>query len=228
MDERKEEEKDEKKEMEVIPNNKRGCGYLKVGSYLRADLSPDGTLPPFVKFTTPLPYLEQHFRGHIKFNGLQFELANNIATDPEEEIENTLQKLKHCETEEGTEIENVAESKSAWSTDILMWIGEKYYSKPEKFIEEAEKMGVNKRITKGMPPLIMTGKTKLYLIHPKAIDNKSAGIIGYTYLTRVIFCTDKDTKSQNPKWVNDLNKLGLIDIVKIGTQDPNDETQKRL
>lgn len=68
--------------LDTVPNPERGCGFLKEGkAYLRSDVSPDGVLPAFVEFDTPIPFLEGHFRGYSHFPGVQFETATVPTTD---------------------------------------------------------------------------------------------------------------------------------------------------
>ncbi|TAL41920.1 MAG: hypothetical protein EPN91_09580 [Salinibacterium sp.] len=46
----------------------------------------------------------------------------------------------------------------------LMWVGGKFYSRPENFIEEAKKMGLSKRIAQ-IPKDLIVGKTWVWLAH---------------------------------------------------------------
>ena len=48
----------------------------------------------------------------------------------------------------------------------LMWVGESFYKTPEEFVEEAEKMGVCKRIPV-IPAKLQIGKTWVLLAHRK-------------------------------------------------------------
>ena len=52
----------------------------------------------------------------------------------------------------------------------LIWIGEKHYQVPEKFIEEANRMGISRRIT-ALPRGFVLGTTRVFLAHSKAIFN---------------------------------------------------------
>lgn len=199
--------------MTTISNMQRGCGFLKENSiYLRAEIGTLGELEPFVEFKKPIPYLEHHFRGLRLMNGLQFEMSENAITKPRDEIHKHIKRLK-IGTIEKDEITNFAALESPYAFDILMWVGEKYYKKPQDFIREAHAQGVSKKIPLAEPPLIMQGFTKIYFIHPCAIDNKKAGVIGYSYLTHVVYTQSKGEVT--PKWITDLSKLEMIDIVDI-------------
>ena len=52
----------------------------------------------------------------------------------------------------------------------LIWVGEKHYQVPEKFIEEANRMGISRRIT-ALPRGFVLGTTWVFLAHTKAIFN---------------------------------------------------------
>jgi hypothetical protein len=54
-------------------------------------------------------------------------------------------------------------------SDLAMWVGEEHYPWPIDFIEEARKQGVSKQIPKTAIPMIEPGKTRLVLIHPRAL-----------------------------------------------------------
>jgi len=102
-----------------------------------------------------------------------------------------------------------------------MWVGESYYPTPQDFIDECHKYGLSKKIavTKGgAPPTLWSGRTKLYIIHPKAIelgkDRFLPRVIGYVYLNEVIYTHKKGVT--DPKWVKDLAAAGQVDIVDIG------------
>lgn len=53
---------------------------------------------------------------------------------------------------------------------FIMMVGEKYYT-PESFLEEAESMGISKRIP-WLPKKLELGKTIIYLAHPRAGEVK--------------------------------------------------------
>ena len=60
----------------------------------------------------------------------------------------------------------------------LIWIGEKHYQVPEKFIEEANRMGISRRIT-ALPRGFVLGTTWVFLAHAKGIFNINENPIVY-------------------------------------------------
>jgi len=54
---------------------------------------------------------------------------------------------------------------------LIMSVGEKYYKTPQDFLNEAERMGISKRIP-FIPKDLEFGKTVIYLAHPKACEVK--------------------------------------------------------
>lgn len=202
----------------------RGCGFLKENSiYLRAELSSIGNLESFVEFKKPIPYLDRHFRGLRLINGLQFEMSEDVITNPEDEIHKHIKRLK-VKTDGEDEIMNFAALESPFAFDILMWVGAEFYAKPQDFIKETRIQGVSKKIPLAEPPLIIQGTTKIYFIHPRAIDNKKAGVIGYSYLTHAVYTQSRGEVT--PKWITDLSKLDRIDVVDI--DKPKIANQKEL
>ncbi len=53
----------------------------------------------------------------------------------------------------------------------IMLVGEKYYKTPHDFMDEAQRMGISKRIP-FIPKDLELGKTVIYLAHPKACEVK--------------------------------------------------------
>jgi len=54
-------------------------------------------------------------------------------------------------------------------TAFIMMVGEKFYPKPQDFIEEATKQGISKRIP-ALPKKLVLGETIIYLAHRKACN----------------------------------------------------------
>jgi hypothetical protein len=140
-------------------------------------------------------------------------------------------------------------------------------------MDEAKVNGVSKAIsvTSGnTPPEVNPGRTRLFLIHPEAVEQTVEveipmsdfdpdvhtmvelhieddedrsemvledtiatvtkegvfpGIIGYTYLTRVVYTVDED--GEVPSYVEDYEEMGDLDIVKPGTLRPYSEQKYR-
>ena len=213
--------------MRTIDNPRRGCGHLKSDAfYLRADVGPDGTLPPFVRIIPAQPFVEAHFRGWKPFQGLAWHWVGErgrdapFTTDPPRDLYDHMARLR------GDRLpEDVGHATVAWASDLVMWVGKEFYPDPRDFIDEAMASGINKRtpVTKGGPPLIDSGRTRLFLAHPRAVNEETSGIFGYTYLTRVVYATDGDKLV--PKQIHDLESLGRCEVCKIGpTYDPAAET----
>jgi len=107
-----------------------------------------------------------------------------------------------------------------WQQDILMWVGESYYPDVDTFIKEGIEHGFNKRVRlNGAPPQFVRGLTKLYLLHPKAkLANGQIGpgLIGYCYMTEVIYTIPKD--GVMPDFVDKLIQRRQVQPVHIGPQ----------
>jgi hypothetical protein len=162
-------------EIETIPNPERGCGFLKQGkAYLRSDVGTGGHLPAFVAFEEPIPFKEDRKRSYKQFPGIQFELAVTGAgglteTSPPDEVTAHIERLSFDRTTGRTAGEMV----EFHSHDLLMSVGKTHYETPEEFINEARVHGVNKAVsvTSGNePPAINPGRTRLFLIHPNAVE----------------------------------------------------------
>lgn len=237
---------------ETIANEQRGCGFLKPSSaYLRSGVpTEDGVLPAFVEFDDYIPYLERSkFRSYEVFPGVQFELSvtGNAAdpslpsplsprvptedagftrTDPPGEIHNHLRRL--AGSGRGT---HAGEFAAFHVHDLYMHVGASYYETPQEFIDEVKEQGLSKKIPVSEsqePPIINPGLTRLFLVHPKAIDEDDDGereqsaVIGYCYLTRIVYTEDK--KGRYPAWAQKMAKAGLIDLVERGPQVHEDGT----
>lgn len=119
------------------------------------------------------------------------------------------------------------------SPDLLMHVGKTHYQTATEFIKEARELGVNKRIPIGSrsdPPIINPMRTRLWLIHPNAViigdddDGEpvyEAGIIGYSYLSRVIYTEDRDGKV--PQYIQEHADADRLDVVSIGKKVGFDE-----
>ena len=236
-----------------VDNPKRGCGHLKEDAlYFRGlPFSEDGVLPAFCEFKQPILYREKHFRSWKHINGLQFELAYHpevvLRPDYEAKLNENMRKAvllegvwenelgRHLTRLDGGRARDVinnpnlslrfnfAALEAVTSQDILMWIGEKYYPRPEDFIDECFRFGISKRIPKhenGQFPAIWSGKTKIYLVHPCAIslgDNKFLpGVIGYSYLHEIIYTSRFEVA--DPEWIKNLEAQGKVNIVEIGPE----------
>lgn len=240
-----------------VPNYERGCKFLDHGStYLRTDvealLSTDGDIPTFVEFKHPVPYREGHFRTFKRINGDEFLLEATQGTGALTAEEPTGEVFDHIErvARDNPDDDQAGGIRSIESFDLLMHVGGSYYEEPEDFIREARTQGVSKKIPVSgnqEPPVIRPLRTRLFLIHPKAIptgldedgeeldigDGEDQddwddqvfvpGIIGYTYLTRAIHTRDVD--GEVPAWAEEYQDRGLLDVVDVGDQVSYDDDE---
>lgn len=162
-------------ERETIKNPTRGCGNLDDGkAYLKADMAPGGELPAFVEFDEPIIFKENRKRSYKKFPGIQFELAvtgegGMTDTTPEGEIHDHLDRLDRGRPTG----KHAGEMVEFQAHDLLMSVGATHYETAEQFANEARVHGVSKAInvSSGVePPEINPGRTRLFLIHPNAVE----------------------------------------------------------
>jgi len=240
--------------------------------YLRSDVTAgDGTLPPMVEIPSEqrIPFKEEHFRTWKTFPGVQFELAlikEAAGIEPEGaspmEYVSALKSGGWDEGELWEHLKRLAGSahpldagmggsdhygtmRVAQANDIIMWVGETYYPHPEDFISETKERGLNKAIsmsTRNPPPVINPGKTRLFLIHPKGIDNYpetdeeeldemgieeedryTAAIIGYAYITRCIYTEDADGRI--PDYIERWEAADDLDVVSPGREISREEME---
>jgi hypothetical protein len=116
------------------------------------------------------------------------------------------------------------------ATDLYMHVGKSYYEDPDEFIREVRTQGLSKAIPVSeshAPPVIDPGRTRVFLVHPRAIvdedGTETAGIIGYVYLSRVVYTEDKEGRF--PAWAKDYARTGDLDLVQIGDQISDDGTR---
>jgi hypothetical protein len=240
--------------------------------YLRSDVTAGGgILPPMVEIPEGqrIPFKEEHFRTWKTFPGVQFELslikeAAGIEPEGASPME-YVSALKSGGWDEGELWEHLKRltgsahplnagvggddhygtMRVAQANDIIMWVGETYYPHPEDFISETKARGLNKAIsmsTRNPPPVINPGKTRLFLIHPKGIDNYpetdeeeldemgieeedryTAAIIGYAYITRCIYTEDADGRI--PDYIQRWEAANDLDVVSPGREISKEEME---
>lgn len=233
--------------------------------YLRSDVAgPGGNLPPMVEIPDDLriPFKEEHFRTWKTFPGIQFELSlieEAASLDAESaspmEYVSAIKNGGYHDGEIWEHLKRLSGSahpldagvggsdhygtmRVAQANDLIMWVGETYYPQPEDFIEETKARGLNKAIsmsTRNPPPVINPGKTRLFLIHPKGIDNYpeeseeeldemgieeedryTSAIIGYAYVTRCIYTEDADGRI--PDYIERWEAANDLDVVATGRE----------
>lgn len=70
---------------------------------------------------------------------------------------------------------------TTWSgNDFLMWVGKVYYKTIASFVEEAEKMGVQKRIA-NIPRGLVLNSSRIFLAHPGTKIPPETGITGVVF-----------------------------------------------
>jgi len=141
-------------------------------------------------------------------------------TAPPTELQRHIARLAVAAHGIGKGEPDIGHSDELWASDLLMWVGKENYKTPAEFWQEGIKHGFNKRIRgNGTPPMVLTGRTKLYLAHPFCLtaDGGSApGVFGFIYLTSVIFTLDPGDAL--PKYADDLVATSKIEAVYIGPQ----------
>lgn len=151
-----------------------------------------------------------------------------VRTDPPGEIWRHILRT----TGSAHDYEHAGQVPQFQSRDLFMLVGKSYYDTPEEFIEEVHEQGLSKAIPVSEtqdPPRIDPGRTRLYLVHPKAVyyeetDTYKAGIIGYVYLHRTIYTEDE--KGRFPAWAEEqASGREDMDLVRIGDQIYEDGTR---
>lgn len=215
---------------------KRSTGYLRSDIGGLGVLPP---FVEFSEYIPHLEY--SGFRGWKKFPGLQFELGVDIPTVehnydrekayqmmverglyetteavPDREVDRHIDRLRG-----DVEGNHVGEMAVANAHDLLLWIGKSNYPFPQDFIEETRERGLNRAIPLSKsndPPNINPGRTRAFVIHPRAYEAPQSherdyypGIIGYAYVTRVIYTRPEDDKV--PQYVQEYLSKGSIDAM---------------
>lgn len=133
---------------------KRGCGFRRVGgTYLVAD-GPGFPCGRFPVHLIPCPLCD-HRPAFTR--SLQRITPRNI-----------LHASPVCGSGDETRCAVCPLNKAMQAeTAGLMWVGERFYT-PGAFIEEAQRLGISKRIS-NVPKWLEVGKTWVFLAHEKAV-----------------------------------------------------------
>jgi len=87
---------------------------------------------------------------------------------------------------------------------ILIWVGTSFYKTPADFIAEAARMGISRRIQKGVPRGFVVGETPVLLAHRHClwggkVDGKDSwlpGIFGAFIPQRIEVIVDEETSDE--------------------------------
>jgi hypothetical protein len=222
---------DDESGRESVDNRERGCGHLKPNSaYVRTDVAAlsheDGTIPRFVELDDPVEYREHTGKGaiipgYVAFPGNSFDkhyVADGRTTTPSDEIEAHHDRLWSY----GFDDEHYGKITSAQSVDILMSVGKTNWETPDEYIEECRERGLNLKIPvsdRQEPPAVEPLRTRCWVIHPHGCGEDRPGIIGYSYLTRVVYTTGTKASAEDPDipaWASDYAAAGKFDVVDRG------------
>ena len=146
--------------IKTVYENKRGCGFRKPGGiYLRTDgLSKECGLLP-----VPLETCSR-CGGGIKpsrgFTWIDADLA--IGSGDCKTYKSNPDHCMDCKI-------NTISGRCG-----LIWIGEKYYPSPQKFLNECKSMGLSRRI-KTVPNGFKVGTTPIFVAHRKVILRNTEG-----------------------------------------------------
>ena len=152
-------------------------------------------------------------------------VGGGFSTDPPGEV------YRHVARQVGSaDGDHAGDIMAFHATDLYMHVGKSYYEDPDEFIREVRTQGLSKAIPVSeshSPPAIDPGRTRVFLVHPRAIvdedGTETAGIIGYVYLSRVVYTEDKEGRF--PAWAKDYARTGKLDLVQIGDQIFDDGTR---
>jgi hypothetical protein len=153
------------------------------------------------------------------------EVDGGFETDPPGEVFRHIARLVGSATGD-----HAGDITAFHANDLYMHVGKSYYEDPGDFIREVRTQGLSKAIPVSeshAPPIINPGMTRVFLVHPRAIvdedGDETAGIIGYVYLSRVVYTESKEGRF--PNWAKDYARTGKLDLVQIGDQIYDDGTR---
>jgi len=166
-DEQFETKKRKAKKMAI--EQKRGCGYRKVGGLYMVTGGLSATCDRLPVEAKVCPCCGEGIKQGLGWKWVEpfrmFEGKHSPADDAMKADEsNSLDNLRICDCQPGCWVCNPVEGAKAG----LMWVGTKFYPTPEDFLKEGVEMGISKRI-KCIPNGFEMGKTRVLLAHPKAI-----------------------------------------------------------
>ena len=179
----------------------------------------------YVNGTDVLLALEQHRKIVPAYRNTEGALASmvqmgdyDIIDDvPRNEVDRHIDRMRS----ENVSMRHWGQVKALRSKDLLMRAGKTYYPTVKEYVDECLAYGLNKGINvnaRQEPPAINPGRTRCFIVHPHACGEDLAGVIGFSYLTRVVYTEDSD--GEVPKYVEDYESGGDLDVVHKGEPDP--------
>lgn len=210
----------------------RGCGHRKAGGIY---LVTDGLGEPCERLPMEIPPCPLSGHKCLKqsrgFEWIKpkfiFDHAQACAFNPEH--------CPNCVVCQPVLLERHAEPKDEVG---LMWVGEKYYAKPEDWSREATKMGVSKRIP-AVPKNFVVGKSFVFVAHPKGFPkvipagskNSEGELLKADQVEHVpgVFHVFRPTRIEvvvtptmkKEPWVKDLQKKHNAKLVEVPADDPD-------
>ncbi len=173
----------------VVYNPRRGCGHLvKGGLYLVGEMSMMGGLQPWVSYVWPLKW-GRSFASGVTFGSFELhEAACHVDTDPPND---RIARLNRYDSPKF--YKPSCDRLLSVALDMLMWCGIDNYPDAKSFIDEARERGISKRIPFAVPPRIVRGLTRLFIVHPD-VDGNGPYVIGYGYITGVNYVVGGDAE----------------------------------
>lgn len=100
----------------------------------------------------------------------------------------------------------------------LLWVGEKFYATPEVFIEEAQRLGISRRIA-SVPRDLKVGQTWVWLAHRKVplAGGEGPGVFRVFRPTAIEYVV---SPTDTPSRLEELTKRGLT-LVRVHPVQPN-------
>jgi hypothetical protein len=188
-----------------MAEQKRGCGYRKVGGLY---LVGDGTGLPCCKLPIPLHVCPTCNNGIKQSRGWQW-------IDPRPWLQGP------CTSGLGMSIACGAADPARLGERVgLIWIGAGFYPNAGDFIAEADRQGISRRIA-GIPKGFELGQSWVFLAHPRAIPviveetselQQRPGVFRIFRPTRLEKIVTQ-TQSQDEEAMGKLAKQGITPII---------------
>jgi hypothetical protein len=99
----------------------------------------------------------------------------------------------------------------------LLWIGEQYYPTPQAWMEEANRLGVSRRIA-AIPRGFIVGKSWVFVAHPQVLGKDQPGVFHVIKPTRIELIVTPSMRAE--PWVIELSNKGVT-LVEVPENDPD-------